>query len=420
MKTFDRPGINSDETQLSVSSDTVGIPDDFAALLRAKLPLARRTAVLSVIPGLGQLRNGERAKGILFLVITLANVALAVGLAAGNSLKPILTSVAVALHRQPNWELGAPLQSGLIHSPAPAIYALLAFAFIAYAMRDAYDGALYSVRTGGQPLPKTRLTLSEATSGSYLFHLTVMVSCVLAVILFITPQPKATQVTQFILDAPQPRKSKPARKHEAKKPALPAANPKPTAIVTPKPVVVPKPVVQKPVVQKPVVQKPVVVHPPIPTPVAVAVPTKEPIPLQPAPVAEPAPPAPLAAAPAASGSTAGAGSATGSTTGTGQGSNGDSEEVDMGPYMRDLQKRIKAHWFPPKGNENKRIKVSFKIYKDGHIGSVKLVVSSGVGSADDAATTAVQEAAPFGTLPAGVGDDVDINFTFDYHVFGGR
>ena len=39
--------------------------------------------------------------------------------------------------------------------------------------------------------------------------------------------------------------------------------------------------------------------------------------------------------------------------------------------------------------------------------------------ADEAATQAVENAAPFAPLPNGAGDEVDINFTFDYTVFSG-
>jgi TonB family protein len=49
---------------------------------------------------------------------------------------------------------------------------------------------------------------------------------------------------------------------------------------------------------------------------------------------------------------------------------------------------------------------------------VKLISSSGVSIADDAATQAINDAAPFANLPDGVGDEIDINFTFDYNVFG--
>jgi len=94
-------------------------------------------------------------------------------------------------------------------------------------------------------------------------------------------------------------------------------------------------------------------------------------------------------------------------------------DVDFGPYMADLQRRIKRAWFPPKGNESKRVVVVFKVHKGGELSNLRLDHSSGVAVADQAALKAVENAAPFRPLPAGANDDVDIQFTFDYNVFNG-
>lgn len=94
-------------------------------------------------------------------------------------------------------------------------------------------------------------------------------------------------------------------------------------------------------------------------------------------------------------------------------------DVDFGPYMADLQRRIKRAWFPPKGNESKRVVVVFKVHRGGELSHLRLDKSSGVAVADEAALKAVENAAPFRPLPAGAPDDVDIQFTFDYNVFAG-
>ena len=94
-------------------------------------------------------------------------------------------------------------------------------------------------------------------------------------------------------------------------------------------------------------------------------------------------------------------------------------EPDFGPYMKDLQRRIKMNWDPPKGNESKRVVLLFSISKDGRLLNVKVSKSSGVPAADRAAINAVQLTAPFRPLPAEFkGQKVDIQFTFDYNVFG--
>jgi TonB family protein len=94
-------------------------------------------------------------------------------------------------------------------------------------------------------------------------------------------------------------------------------------------------------------------------------------------------------------------------------------DVDFGPYMADLQRRIKRAWFPPKGNESKRVVVIFKVHRGGELSNLRLEHASGVAIADNAALKAVENAAPFRPLPAGASDDVDIQFTFDYNVFTG-
>lgn len=133
-----------------------------------------------------------------------------------------------------------------------------------------------------------------------------------------------------------------------------------------------------------------------------------------------------------SGSGSGAGSRSGSGYGSGSGSGGGNpgggggrpgidaiREPDFGPYMRELQRRIKMNWDPPKGNESKRVVLLFKIAKDGRLLSCSVLKSSGLQSADKAALNAVHLAAPFRPLPPEYkGANIDIQFTFDYNVFG--
>lgn len=128
----------------------------------------------------------------------------------------------------------------------------------------------------------------------------------------------------------------------------------------------------------------------------------------------------------------GTGSGTGSGYGKGSGSGGGNpgggggrpgidavREPDFGPYMRELQRRIKMNWDPPKGNESKRVVLLFKIARDGRLLSCSVFKSSGLQNADKAAINAVHLAAPFRPLPPEFkGQSIDIQFTFDYNVFG--
>lgn len=95
-------------------------------------------------------------------------------------------------------------------------------------------------------------------------------------------------------------------------------------------------------------------------------------------------------------------------------------EPDFGPYMRELQRRIKFNWHPPKGNESRKVVLLFKIAKNGQLLSCRVYRSSGLPAADQAALNAVKLTAPFRPLPAEYkGTNIDIQFTFDYNVFGG-
>lgn len=94
-------------------------------------------------------------------------------------------------------------------------------------------------------------------------------------------------------------------------------------------------------------------------------------------------------------------------------------EPDFGPYMRELQRRIKLNWDPPKGNESKTVVLLFKVARDGRLLSCRVHRSSGMPTADNAALKAVELTAPFRPLPADFkGQSIDIQFTFDYKVFG--
>jgi len=90
-------------------------------------------------------------------------------------------------------------------------------------------------------------------------------------------------------------------------------------------------------------------------------------------------------------------------------------EIDYGPYMKDLDRRIKRHWFPPKGHKGKRVEVQFAIHRDGTVSSVVVSQQSGSISCDEAALTAIHNAAPFKELPVGAPATIPIQFKFDHN-----
>lgn len=89
------------------------------------------------------------------------------------------------------------------------------------------------------------------------------------------------------------------------------------------------------------------------------------------------------------------------------------------PYMRELQRQIRSNWVPPKFDFSARVILVFTIEKDGRLSKSAVYKSSGVAAADEAAIEALKKAAPFKPLPAEFkGNSIDIQFTFDYNVFG--
>ena len=95
------------------------------------------------------------------------------------------------------------------------------------------------------------------------------------------------------------------------------------------------------------------------------------------------------------------------------------KQPNWGPYMRDLEARIKRNWNPPKGDQSKRVVLLFKIGRDGRLLSIRTVKSSGQPLSDAAAKNAVELTAPFKPLPPEFkGSSIDIEFTFDYNVLG--
>jgi TonB family protein len=94
--------------------------------------------------------------------------------------------------------------------------------------------------------------------------------------------------------------------------------------------------------------------------------------------------------------------------------------VDFGPYVADVQKRIKRFWFPPRGNESKKVVVIFQIFANGTTKNLRLLRSSGLSTADAAALKAVEMASPLLALPTGAPNNVDMEFTFDYNTCNGE
>lgn len=93
-------------------------------------------------------------------------------------------------------------------------------------------------------------------------------------------------------------------------------------------------------------------------------------------------------------------------------------DIDFGPYMDALQRKVKSNWKPPIGEESRRVSVEFKVSANGTFSNIMLHESTGVATVDEAAIRAVKLTSPTGPLPEGSPSSVDITVTFDYNVAG--
>ena len=366
---------NSVITAESLEERNIVVPDGYSELnaSEAALRRPRTAALLSLLPGLGQLYNGETGKGLLFLAVTAINaLSLLYMLCAGPFLR-CLGQLAAQFHMGLNADLCKALH---ITGTLLVIYLGLLAGFVSYAVRDAYDQAIRAQR--GTVFARFFLGFPEAASGSYLFHFAVTAACVMVVLFtVIPPVPIEQAVTLELVQPPPP----PPPALEKRKPILKQLSP-----------------------QAPPKQAPQVVQPQ--PPVVPLAETTEPSPI------------PIATAPVPTeGAPSGDASASGTNEQTAGG--GDPREIDYSAYVAELQRRIKKAWFPPKGDESKTITVKFKVKRGGEVSKIRLVTSSGVSIADAAAIAAVQQSAPFPPLPSGSPEELEIKFTFDYSVFNG-
>jgi TonB family protein len=98
---------------------------------------------------------------------------------------------------------------------------------------------------------------------------------------------------------------------------------------------------------------------------------------------------------------------------------GAAQDVDFGPYIAELQHRVKHNWNPPEQGNPRRSVLRFSISRAGEVSNLRVGKTSGNPDSDAAAMDAVHRAAPFQTLPADYkGKNINIQFTFDINVDG--
>jgi|GEM_PF-3852523 len=99
----------------------------------------------------------------------------------------------------------------------------------------------------------------------------------------------------------------------------------------------------------------------------------------------------------------------------GQGTLAARKDIDWGPYMKDLQTKIRGAWKPPSNiSEGNKVILEFNIRKDGHLvpGSIRIISSPNI-TEERAAIEAILKAAPnFHPLPDQSIEQITVDFTF--------
>ena len=97
-------------------------------------------------------------------------------------------------------------------------------------------------------------------------------------------------------------------------------------------------------------------------------------------------------------------------------------ELKYQKYVMNMKRRIEFFWhYPPsavRNSEQGRLKVNFKISKDGTVRNVDVVRSSNYPALDAAAVTAIRLASPYNPLPGdfGVDESINIRANFEYEL----
>lgn len=100
----------------------------------------------------------------------------------------------------------------------------------------------------------------------------------------------------------------------------------------------------------------------------------------------------------------------------GHSAGGTGSKSDIVAYLKDVNRRIKSAWSPPRG-EPWKTEILFRIAKSGRLMSARVIRSSGSAEADEAAMKALVASAPFKTLPADYPHSyLDLHYSFNYNV----
>jgi TonB family protein len=174
------------------------------------LPLGKsalKAALLSFIPGLGQLYNGEKRKGILFLDATVVNFLLLLLIVFNEPIVGGITEICSQFHVKANVSVIEAVRHAHLGSPASWVLFSLMALFGMYAIRDAYTFAnlanlvnLTGRKSSTLKYPNHLIGLTETSSGVYLAHFALLITCLWFAACFTSKAPieRNSVVIEFI------------------------------------------------------------------------------------------------------------------------------------------------------------------------------------------------------------------------------
>ncbi len=152
-------------------------------------------ALLSLCPGLGQLYNGESRKGFLFLDVAFINLVLMGMIVLSGSLVSAMQQFGAQFGMKVNQGVLEALRQMQFGSPLSIIISGMIIAFVAYAVRDAYDHAMIKRRRA--LYSDSVIELNEASSGSYIIHFSLILALAIMALFFFIPKPLTKQLIEI-------------------------------------------------------------------------------------------------------------------------------------------------------------------------------------------------------------------------------
>ena len=173
---------------------------------------ALTAAALSMVPGLGQIYNGEARKGVLFFFAGAANFFFLSLICLKGFLVTGAKFIGANLHVRLNSAVMDCLNNLDMRSPQMLMLSALLLAFTIFCVRDALNRRQQIRRR--EIYSAEALQMSEAASGSYIVHAVMFASMFLLVLFLFVPPEAKKQITEIEFFPEQTPTTKPIKSND--------------------------------------------------------------------------------------------------------------------------------------------------------------------------------------------------------------